>query len=213
MANVKNNLAAQETKRRLIEAAGEIFAEVGYERATIKEITDRAGAASAAVNYHFSDKQELYYQVVRLAHDAGLTALHALQSSSPDLPPHHRLRQFIRAMLANTLDDSRPVWHGILIAREIQQPTAATDRLIEETLRSYVKAVEGLITDLAGRPLPPRQLALLTNTVIGQSVFYCNHKEIHARLYPDLPPAAERIDEIADHITRISLAAVDAYKV
>ena len=31
MANVKNNAAAQDTKRRLIEAAGQVFAEVGFD--------------------------------------------------------------------------------------------------------------------------------------------------------------------------------------
>ena len=59
MANVKNNAAAQETRRRLLAAAGEVFAEAGFHAATVKVITDRAGASVAAVNYHFRDKAEL----------------------------------------------------------------------------------------------------------------------------------------------------------
>ncbi len=65
MANVKNNTATQETRRRLLTAAGEVFAERGFHDATIKQITDRAGASLASVNYHFSDKAELYAAVIR----------------------------------------------------------------------------------------------------------------------------------------------------
>ncbi|HYC55587.1 MAG TPA: helix-turn-helix domain-containing protein, partial [Candidatus Binatia bacterium] len=94
MANVKNNLSAQETRRRLLEAAGVVFAEHGFHSATIKEITDRAGAALASVNYHFRDKGELYAEVMR-----------RIQIDSAQiLPPEDglrgnavtRLRQFIR---------------------------------------------------------------------------------------------------------------------
>ena len=187
MANVKNNASAQETKRRLIESAGEVFADVGYERATVKDITDRAGAAPAAINYHFSDKRELYYQVVRHAHAAGITAMQVLSDADKGLPPEKRLYNFIKTLLINVLDESRPLWHGILIAREMQQPTAATDRLIEENIRSYVKMIDSLMAEIVKKPVSREKMVLLTQTIIGQCVFYCTHKELHRRLYPDLP--------------------------
>ena len=105
MANVKNNAAAKETCRKLIEAAGEVFADKGLHAATLQEITDRAGANKAAVNYHFRDKFELYAEVVR----QGLTF-----GNIPPAPedrrgtPEDQLRRFIARMVRQLLDPSQP---------------------------------------------------------------------------------------------------------
>ena len=56
------------TRERLLEAAGEVFAEQGYRKATIREIVRRAGANLNAVNYHFRDKAGLYQAVFEYAH-------------------------------------------------------------------------------------------------------------------------------------------------
>ena len=57
-----------ETRNRLIEAAGEVFAEQGFRNATVRDICDRAGANLASVNYHFQSKEQLYATVLRHAH-------------------------------------------------------------------------------------------------------------------------------------------------
>ena len=53
-----------DTRQRLIEAAGEVFAERGFRAATIRDIVERAGANIAAVNYHFGDKENLYVEAL-----------------------------------------------------------------------------------------------------------------------------------------------------
>ncbi|HEY2159241.1 MAG TPA: TetR family transcriptional regulator, partial [Isosphaeraceae bacterium] len=93
-------MAHDPTKARLIEAAGEEFAEKGFERATIRAISERAGTNIAAVNYHFGDKERLYEEAVLEAHECskGRADLAAI-----DPPPEERLRAFIREMLTSVL--------------------------------------------------------------------------------------------------------------
>src|SRR5262249_50988298 len=66
--------ADKSTRRRLLEAAGQVFAEKGVGRATGKEICERAGTNPAAVNYYFGGIEGLYVAVVREARNRLVTA-------------------------------------------------------------------------------------------------------------------------------------------
>ena len=50
---------SEDTRRRLLEAAGELFACHGLEATTVRDITARAGTKPNAVSYHFGGKDGL----------------------------------------------------------------------------------------------------------------------------------------------------------
>lgn len=50
----------KDTRRRLFDAASEVFARKGYKSANVAEICKFAGANVASVNYYFSGKESLY---------------------------------------------------------------------------------------------------------------------------------------------------------
>lgn len=51
-------------RERLIEAAAEVFAEHGYERARVQEIARRAGLSTGAIYANFRDKSELLAEAI-----------------------------------------------------------------------------------------------------------------------------------------------------
>ena len=60
---------ADDPRDRLLLAAGQAFAEHGYEAATVRDIFLEAGVNVAAVNYYFGDKRRLYIESVKHAHE------------------------------------------------------------------------------------------------------------------------------------------------
>ena len=53
-----------DTRTRLLQAGGEIFAQYGFRAATVRRIARKAQANVAAVTYHFAGKEGLYLAVL-----------------------------------------------------------------------------------------------------------------------------------------------------
>src|SRR5258708_21412951 len=99
-------VSEEKTRDKILSAAGEVFAEQGFEGATIRAITERAGVNIAAVNYHFRDKVELYTKVVLQA----CSVQAALQDAMADAAdsPEELLRSIVHHFVRYLLDPSRP---------------------------------------------------------------------------------------------------------
>src|SRR3954468_6015625 len=87
------------TRRNLLDAASEVFAEVGFRAATVREICQRAGANIAAVNYHFGDKEQLYRAVLKGTCQTALEKYPADFGLPPKATPEQRLRAFVHSFL------------------------------------------------------------------------------------------------------------------
>ncbi len=55
---------ASDTRRRLLAAAESLFVEYGYEAMSLRQITAKAHANLAAVNYHFGSKEALMHELL-----------------------------------------------------------------------------------------------------------------------------------------------------
>ncbi len=62
-----NDAYTSETRKRILDAAYEVFSEAGYNGASVRQIVGRAGTNIASVNYHFGNKEALYKEVVEAA--------------------------------------------------------------------------------------------------------------------------------------------------
>ena len=54
-----------QTRARLLKAAGEVFAERGYDRASLEDVAGAAGLTKGAVYSSFASKDELFYALMR----------------------------------------------------------------------------------------------------------------------------------------------------
>ena len=200
-------VSEEKTRDKILNAAGEVFAEQGFEGATIRAITERAGVNVAAVNYHFRDKAELYTLVVLDACSARAAWRDAM-AEAPD-SPEERLRRLICHFVQYLLDPDRPPWKRRLMAREMANPTGALDELVEKNIRPLRNEfLIPTLRELAGDKFNRRQLGLICISVMGQCHYFLQGQPIIERLNPDFKIGKAEIAEIAEHVTRFSLAGV-----
>ena len=193
-----------ETRRRLLEAAAEVFTEDGFRDATMQRICRRAKANIAAVHYHFGDKNALYAAVFEWAEERARR-----DDPPPDGAagtPEERLRALVTSFLSRLLDPKRPTWFARLLAREMIEPTPMLDRVVRQRVRANHEQLDAILRDLLGPAASVDTVRLCTLSVISQCVFYRNSAPILTRLYPNWAPAKE-IERIADHVTRFTLGA------
>src|SRR5919106_326988 len=138
------------TEKRLLEAAGEIFAEHGYRAATVRQICEKAGANVAAVNYHFGDKEGLYLAVLRSVPDLHAEKYPSRRGLDGNATAEARLRAYVDSLLHRVFDPGRPGWHAKIIAREMVEPTRALDSLLEEVARPLHRELAGIVRQLLG---------------------------------------------------------------
>jgi AcrR family transcriptional regulator len=192
------------TRERIMKAAVQLFAQRGYDGASVRAIVAKARVNQAAINYHFQGKDGLYREVL----GAAFRALTERQLEDADrlttLSREDALRQFVRHQL-------RPLASRDELSRYIQifnweaaRPTAVFRRFLSEEAAPFL----GMATDLARRFLPKadaRTLVLAAIWLIGQcNVFVRNREQLAG------PPIGLEIDDkSADWLAeRVSLWAI-----
>ena len=199
-------MAQDPTKSRLLEGAGEEFAEKGFELARVRAICDRAGANLAAINYHFGDKEHLYVEVLREAHRCGLDPQE--ERFDRRLSPAERLRTFIHHFLGRVLAMNQPEdWQHRLMLREMLSPTPFSEVLVREMIRPRFEFIRGLMQEICPEA-DDRRLNALAFSVIGQCLHYKMARRVTERLIGDEGYRALDLDFLTDHITAFCLAAL-----
>jgi AcrR family transcriptional regulator len=199
-----------ETRERLLEAAGEVFAQRGFRDATIREICEKAKANVAAAHYHFGDKEELYAAVFDYARRCAVASFDEMAAAG--LPAEERLGIFVRGVLTRFFDEGRPAWLGKLLAQEMIEPTRLLDSLVTAQIRPNSEVLKGIVRELIGRGMDEQELWRCTFSVAAQWVFYFHNRQIVKRLNPDQRFSREDTEELAHHIVKFSMAALKAWK-
>jgi AcrR family transcriptional regulator len=198
-----------DTEMRILDVATDVFLEVGYRRATFREICRRASANTAAINYHFRDKEGLYRRVLERV----IAESHRQRDQEAVLQlgrPEDKLRAFVRIILGDLLHPHGKSALFRLMSHEMSDPTAGLDLMIEKVVRPFDQQLGAVVRELTGPGVSDQQVFDCVQSVVGQ----CNHLRVAQALisrlgyYPVCDAAA--VEHLADHITRFSLAGIRA---
>lgn len=195
-----------ETRARILSAAGEIFAEEGFQAATVRAICEKAQVNVAAINYHFGDKLALYTEVLRLS----LRRERPLPDTSD---PVAALRQYIKENVSRLLGSGQDAWRVHLMAKEMAQPTPALRSVVDETIRPKMEWLRNVIATITGLPPESDSVARAVFSVIAQCVSYRTCSPVLRQLWPWVEYTPDEIDRIANHIAEFSLRGIEGMKV
>jgi AcrR family transcriptional regulator len=195
-----------DTQKRLLEAAGPVFAAKGFAGATVREICHRAEANLAAVNYYFRDKERLYIETVKSALDCQAESVPP-PSWPAGTPASVKLRDFIKMLLQRMFDARSPDWHRQLILRELAQPTTACTELVQERIRPLAEMLAQLIAELLPDVSELRR-HLIAFSIVGQCFYHRVARPVVEILVGKEEFQTYDQQLLAEHITRFSLAAL-----
>jgi AcrR family transcriptional regulator len=195
-----------ETQQRLLDTAGQIFAEKGFEGATVREICQRAGVNIAAVNYYFRDKERLYIEAVKQACREDTERV-PLPEWPAGLSAETRLRDFIRTLVQRMIGNNRPSWHTQLVLKEMAHPTAACSEWVQEQIRPLCQVLGGILGELLPG-VPEKQIRLIGFSIVSQCIYHRVFKPIVTLLVGEEEVLTYDAELLAEHITRFSLAAL-----
>jgi AcrR family transcriptional regulator len=198
--------ASDPTREKLLDVAGWVFADRGYQAATIREICVQAKANVAAINYHFGDKLGLYIEVLQQSVRAA--QIEAIQNAlDKTARPEDILRAVIRARLRGVWRRDLPNWHFRILTHELAQPTPAFRQLIQKVAKPVFKRLLELIGGMIGLPADDDTTRLCAISVMGQILAYVFAGPLLAAVWPDLKKMTpEQMERIADHIADFSLS-------
>ena len=200
-------MTPDDIKTRLIDAAGEAFAQRGYEAVGIREICQQAKANVAAVNYHFGDKRGLHIAALRHAQSCSVDEMQE-PVWPPSFSPQDKLRAFIRAMLESKLAPERPQWHLELMLREVTRPTDACREIVEDYIRPMARTLFSIVQEMLPGVTLNQQTWMIGFSVVAQVLFYQLNQSIVRLLMGQEGFESLTLDVLTDHITRYCLAAI-----
>jgi len=202
-------MATDDTRARILSAAGPIFALKGFRDATVREICEAAGVGLASVNYHFQDKQQLYVRVVEHAYDYLQRSKPPRLDDVPPMPAEQRLREWLHRLARKVLAEQQQSWHERLLSREFRDPTPACEDFLRQRLNADLAPLLDTLRDVLPATTSAAERWHLAYLVLGQVLFYDTYRGFIRVLGGGAAdPATFAPEQVADRIARFTAAAL-----
>lgn len=196
-----------ETRAKILDAAGRIFARYGYDAATSKQICAAARVNAAAVNYYFGSRDALYAAVLKEAHTRlmSLDVLARLENSG--LPPQEKISLLLDLYISAILCSD--AWHMEIWLRELLQPTQFFQKIFQAEVLPKLRAVLRLFAAHLALPPDDKRLCLCLYSVVSPFalLFQGGRNPVQAQLLRDFLGARTEKEFPADAAERKKISA------
>jgi AcrR family transcriptional regulator len=153
------------SRTRILDAAAEVFARLGYDRARMADVVEASGMTKGSVYFHFESKEALAVAVLTEKHGQWLGQVRS--SLSQVAPGPDRLNALLPAMLSLHRDDPY-AWAVSRLAQNLAE-LPATRSLATELTQRWVDVVADVVRDALppGTGPSPADPALVATLLVG----------------------------------------------
>ena len=122
---------AENTKKAILLVAADMFCTLGYERVSLRHISERAGVSHSLIRHHFGSKEKIWHAISDELHTFMENYLHTIIENIPkEAPANEKLYLFAVRLLAKMLVFKQPIQ---LIADAVRQEDALFDYFIDSS--------------------------------------------------------------------------------
>jgi TetR/AcrR family transcriptional regulator, regulator of cefoperazone and chloramphenicol sensitivity len=199
----------QRTRAALLEAAGNVFAEKGFDRATGKEICERAGANVAAINYYFGGIEGLYAAVLRLAHGR-IVSVDRLQAVVAHEPDARSQLEAILGMLAGIVTGpASSSWVFRVIGREVVAPSRVFSEMRDKEIFPKLRILRPVVAELMELPENHPAVARTCISIIGPCILLLiGDRRFLKQAFPTF--GFDDPEAVTQHLVSFALAGIAA---
>jgi AcrR family transcriptional regulator len=201
----------QTTRQRLLEVAGHVFAEKGFDRTTGKEICERAGINTAAVNYYYGGIEGLYTAVVEEAHNRFVTFADAAAAIAGKTDARSKLEAILELIVRAIVGPTLSSWDLRVIGREVVAPSPVLAVLRDTEFLPKTRILKSIVSELMG--LPPDHPAVARGCISVMApcfMLLIFDRDTLKRAFPGLALGPDDAAALVRHMVQYALAGLGA---
>jgi TetR/AcrR family transcriptional regulator, regulator of cefoperazone and chloramphenicol sensitivity len=206
----KQRIDGLETRQRLLDAAGMVFAEKGFWETTNADICGKASVNTASVNYHFGSKEELYVEAWKYSFDKSLKKHPPDGGISPEAPAEKRLKGRILSFMQRIIDPE--TYEFNIMHKEMACPTGLLNKIVHSSIQSQHDGLKSIVSEIMGTGAREQDINFCCMNVIDMCfgvIHYLHHGMMLKKKRKFKKVISEKdIEVYADHIVRFALAGI-----
>jgi AcrR family transcriptional regulator len=192
------------TRQQILKAATHLFAEQGFDGASVRAIVAKARVNQAAINYHFAGKEGLYREILR-------TAVAALTRDDPDLAQRDELsreealRRFVHQQLQPLLARDEMSRYIRIFAWESVRPSKVLRQFVASNAAPFMTRAVDLVRRFLPAQASDQDALIAAIWLIGQCSVFVRNREHFAEPPFGLKIDAAFLERLTDLITALAL--------
>lgn len=189
----------EDTRRRILETALEVFAAEGYEGASTRHLAERAEINLPAIQYYFGSKEGLFQAVIdhiideTRAHMAPLSDRVSAALANPGASRAELLEllcQMLESFVGLIAGGSQFESKRLFFARA--EVESGFDRLLGNAKRQIFQPCLELVARLLDQSMDDETIQLRALALIGQATVFCHKSVVHLLKPTDFMPERVR---------------------